>query len=867
MRLRMFPAVLRMHRFKEEKDAHEFFFSELLLYKHWRSEDELYPNDFNSCLNMFQTKHSHDDILVVNWVKNNLFPEMNNVEMARAVLEEFTEIRPSHIGDVIDAQNAQDQEDQQFEGIQLEPDHDVRAYEGNFREGGSGIEMAAKFKRSDISDIDEMLNCARQLVPEQRLVFDQIIGFVKELRKYMEGAAEKPSPPLFVIHGGAGSGKSTLLGAISKWVDKILTTNDNRDLNNPFVIRCAPTGMAAHNIDGLTLCSAFHFKFDNDHHSYANEDTKTKFQDMLSHLQLLIIDEMSMVKADELYKLDLKLQEIKNNDNIFGGIGVLLFGDLMQLQPVKGRWIYSKPALTRWINRFAWDSLWDNFTPFILKENHRQGENKEWADTLNRLRYGLHTSEDIDLIRSRIVQHFPIGVPDDALFIYGKKYQVEDYNLRKLSILDGDLYSVNARHIHPSTTNYKPAITAEGAVSDTYFLDLFKFKIGARVMLIHNVATTDGLTNGACGQVIGVEQTEDHIDKIIVEFDNADTGLNFRTQFGHIQEKYPNVLATPISRVSVEYSIGKQHKGHEAKAKVVQFPLKLAWAITAHKVQGQTIKSPRPVAMDLQSTFTKAQAYVMLGRTENLQQIYLADFDNGKLGCNTNSLEESQSLEKKAEQYFNENVWLSNADLFRVSHLNIRSLKNHFMDLACDSHLLKSDIIGISETWFPKTGFLLPELPAFDTYRQFYASAGRGKGVALFIKDNLAVVDTQKLCTQQFQVLKVTLELLTVIVVYRSPATNSCDLLIDALLTLITNTSSTIIMGDFNIDPKKNPKQYHNLNSAMISKGFEQIIDRATHMKGHMLDHMYLQSIDRFSWQLHHPYWSDHDATCLQCEL
>ena len=80
--------------------------------------------------------------------------------------------------------------------------------------------------------------------------------------------------------------------------------------------------------------------------------------------------------------------------------------------------------------------------------------------------------------------------------------------------------------------------------------------------------------------------------------------------------------------------------------------------------------------MDLQSTFTKAQAYVMLGRTENLQQIYLADFDNGKLGCNTNSLVESQSLEKKAEQHLNENVWLSNADLFRVSHLNIRSLKS-----------------------------------------------------------------------------------------------------------------------------------------------------------------------------------------------
>ena len=143
------------------------------------------------------------------------------------------------------------------------------------------------------------------------------------------------------------------------------------------------------------------------------------------------------------------------------------------------------------------------------------------------------------------------------------------------------------------------------------------------VMLLHNVATTDGLANGACGKVLGFEKSDDHIDKVVVQFDNPDTGENYRKKFSYIQIKYSNPLATPISRISVEYSLGKQHKGHAAKAKVIQFPLKLTWAITAHKVQGQTIKSPNPVAMDLQSTFSKAQANVMLGRTENLQQIYL----------------------------------------------------------------------------------------------------------------------------------------------------------------------------------------------------------------------------------------------------
>ena len=349
--------------------------------------------------------------------------------------------------------------------------------------------------------------------------------------------------------------------------------------------------------------------------------------------------------------------------------------------------------------------------------------------------------------------------------------------------------------------------------------------------------------------------------------ENPDTGRNFRKQTGYIQEKYANPLATPISRVSVEYSLGKQNKGHEAKAKVIQFPLKLAWAITAHKVQGQTIKSPKPVAMDLQSTFTKAQAYVMLGRTENLQQIYLDDFDNSKLGCNANSLKESEYLQKKADKAIAENTWLSKPNTFRLSHLNIRSLKSHYKDLASDSFLLKSDILGISETWFPHRGFILPELPAFEEYNQFFASAGRGKGVGLLVNDKMKVLYTEKICLKSYQLLKAVLEDLSVIVIYRSPATNSHAMLIQSLIALIPDTSPTVIMGDFNIDPKRDAAEYNNLVSAMGSRGFVQIITRATHIKGHILDHMYLRNIPNIDWQLHHPYWSDHDATCLQANL
>ena len=74
-------------------------------------------------------------------------------------------------------------------------------------------------------------------------------------------------------------------------------------------------------------------------------------------------------------------------------------------------------------------------------------------------------------------------------------------------------------------------------------------------------------------------------------------------------------------------------------------------------------------------------------------------------------------------------------------------------------------------------------------------------------------------------------------------------------------------MGDFNVDPKRDIREYNKLVSAMAKKGFEQIVTTATHMKGYMLDHIYVRDISCPELLLHHPYWTDHDATCLQVEL
>ena len=160
----------------------------------------------------------------------------------------------------------------------------------------------------------------------------------------------------------------------------------------------------------------------------------------------------------------------------------------------------------------------------------------------------------------------------------------------------------------------------------------------------------------------------------------------------------------------------------------------MAWAITSHKIQGQTIKDPKPVGMDIQTTFSKAQAYVMLGRVENLQQVYLADFKDNKLGCSTKSLLESENLQRRADDLLVGNSWLNCTSSLKISCLNIRSLKNHYSHLCSDSYMLKSDIIAITETWLPKKGFVLPEREELQDYHVLHVMAGKGKGVSLFYK-------------------------------------------------------------------------------------------------------------------------------------
>ena len=162
---------------------------------------------------------------------------------------------------------------------------------------------------------------------------------------------------------------------------------------------------------------------------------------------------------------------------------------------------------------------------------------------------------------------------------------------------------------------------------------------------------------------------------------------------------------------------------------MVQFPVKLAHAITAHKIQGQTIPKPLKVAFNIDSIFEQAQGYVMLSRVQELKQVYIIDkLDPLKLYPSQKALKELERMNKVS---INENAdpWSKEAEnTLKIDSLNCAGIKAHFQDIRNDHKLLKADIINLIETSITEEDddkeFFL------DGYQEKFIKIGTGKGIA-----------------------------------------------------------------------------------------------------------------------------------------
>ena len=193
----------------------------------------------------------------------------------------------------------------------------------------------------ELKSADEILKDARNLDEFQKKSLHIALTFAQDVIIARKGKITYPRAPFLMVHGGAGSGKSTLINVISQYVHRIML-RDGDDPDCPYILLSAFTGAAASNIEGQTLHTLFSFNFGAGFMSLSDKMRDEK-RNLYKNLKMLIIDEISLVDSDMLYKIDLRIRESTQMGVPMGNIAILVLGDLMQMCPISGRYIFLNP--------------------------------------------------------------------------------------------------------------------------------------------------------------------------------------------------------------------------------------------------------------------------------------------------------------------------------------------------------------------------------------------------------------------------------------------------------------------------------------------------------------------------------------------
>jgi exonuclease III len=230
------------------------------------------------------------------------------------------------------------------------------------------------------------------------------------------------------------------------------------------------------------------------------------------------------------------------------------------------------------------------------------------------------------------------------------------------------------------------------------------------------------------------------------------------------------------------------------------------------------------------------------------------------------ALDESKAVAERALN-IQPNLWCQSDNNIRLITLNVPSIRKHLVDIKADTALFgQCDLLCLNETWLPEgMSEISPEIQ-IDGYNLHLCGRGRGRGVAIYTRHGRAVQEVENVDLEFCQMLSISLPNLNVIAVYISPKIKILDSIVTHLLRLIDKLSQPVVIcGDFNFDLQK--ERPNALAITLHQHGFEQYTPHATHISGHLLDHIYANIVP-ISTHIHPVHFSDHDviATILPCE-
>ncbi len=436
------------------------------------------------------------------------------------------------------------------------------------------------------------------------------------------------------LTGKAGTGKTTFLKEI------IHLTHKN-------AIIAAPTGIAAINAGGVTLHSLFQLPFGtfipNNEHA-ANQDMTFKMstprsiienlqmnntkRNMLRELELLIIDEVSMLRADILDAIDVVLKHIRRRRNVaFGGVQILFIGDMLQLPPVvkDAEWVYLKDFYDGMFF-FEAQSLKQSKPVYIELEKIFRQTNQTFISILNNLRENKISESDVNALNQHYKPDFQPKPDEGYVFLTTHNYKADSLNANELKKIDKKAYKYMAEIMGDFSEHMFP------------LEEVLELKKGAQVMFVKNDYSGEKrYFNGKIGTVHSLS-----LDSIEVDFnDNSEM-----------------ITVDKYTWENKRYSLDKETNEimENLKGSFTHYPLKLAWAITVHKSQGLTFEK---AMIDVSRAFAPGQVYVALSRLTSLDGLVLTEpirYNGLRQDNLLNEFAETKGTKEELDTQFNDGL-------------------------------------------------------------------------------------------------------------------------------------------------------------------------------------------------------------------
>ena len=418
------PKVIRYFHVNRVSDPENYARVKLMLYAPWRNEERDLSGAFQTCAERYEAHKSH---LVAKIKTYETFAD--EVTAAQQSLAEDNQrdqwdlLAPGLLHSDDSAQAAGVRESELHAAVHPDLHGQTRDFDLAIDLGIGHVTSAdTEVTRYSMAE-DDYFTLMKSLNREQ-------MEFVSDTIHHLKTSSQ---PVYRFLSGGAGTGKSHVLKALRETAERYFKSRSGADFQQHWSMTVAPTGKAAFLAGGATIHSVLHVPANQALTFHRlDHDSLNTLRTHIGHVKLWLIDEISMVGHRLFSFIDQRLQEVNNTNQPFGGASVITFGDFFQLAPVMDGFIFHDFSCTTSTvedyNSLALNLWREHFTMFELTQIMRQQNCIPFAELLNRLREGSHTSDDIQTLESRIISPDVTDYPISVQHLFRTNAKVDEFN-------------------------------------------------------------------------------------------------------------------------------------------------------------------------------------------------------------------------------------------------------------------------------------------------------------------------------------------------------------------------------------------------------------------------------------------------------